>query len=157
MSDTSVHALPTPGAGEEIPPQPFPDVNTDGFWAATRRGELAICRCHECRGWMHPPLERCRRCGGATAFETVTGGGRIHSFIVMHRPSVPGLREVPYAIVLVDLDDAPGIRLTGILAGLPSHAAIGAAVRARIVEVPGGSFRAPEWVLADENSSMRGE
>jgi uncharacterized OB-fold protein len=150
VSDTSVHVLATADAGEEIPPQPFPDVNTDGFWAATRRGELAICRCQECRGWMHPPLERCRMCGGATAFETVTGSGRIHSFIVMHRPSVPGLREVPYAIALVDLDDAPGIRLTGILAGPPSYAAIGAAVRAHIVEVPGGHFRAPEWVLADE-------
>lgn len=151
MSDTSVHMLATSDAGQEIPPQPFPDVNTDGFWAATRRGELAICRCRECRGWMHPPLERCRLCGAATAFETVTGSGRIHSFIVMHRASVPGLREVPYAIVLVDLDDAPGIRLTGILAApAPSYAVIGAAVRARIVEVPGGNFHAPEWVLADE-------
>jgi uncharacterized protein len=150
MSDTSVHAFLGPNAGDAIPPQPFPDVDSAGFWAATNRGELAICRCQECRAWMHPPLERCRTCGNRTAFETVSGAGVIHSFIVMHRASVPGLGEVPYAIVLVDLDDAPGIRLTGILAeARPEDAAAGAAVQVRIVGVAGGGFRAPEWILVD--------
>jgi uncharacterized OB-fold protein len=153
MSDTSVHTLVGPDSGEEIPPQPYPNVDSEGFWAATNRGELSICRCLECRTWMHPPLERCRACGGATAFEPVTGAGMIHSFIVMHRASVPGLAQVPYAIVLVDLVDAPGIRLTGILADAqPSNAVIGAAVNARIVDVPGGYFRAPEWVLAAQDA-----
>jgi uncharacterized OB-fold protein len=156
MSDTSVHPFLGPTSGEEIPPQPFPDVDSEGFWAATNRGELAVCRCQQCRAWMHPPLERCRMCGDRTDFETVSGTGVIHSFIVMHRASVPGLSEAPYAIVLVDLDDAPGIRLTGILAdAAPQDAAAGAAVQARIVDVPGGYFRAPEWVLINAATGPR--
>jgi uncharacterized protein len=154
MSDTSVHALIGADAGEDIPPQPFPDVDSEGFWAATHRGELAICRCQECGTWMHPPFERCRVCGGATEFETVSGAGHIHSFIVMHRASVPGLPEVPYALVLVELDDAPGIRLTGVLADArPDEAEVGRAVHARIVDVPGGYFRAPEWVLLGQTTA----
>jgi uncharacterized OB-fold protein len=96
---------------------------------------------------MHPPLERCRGCGGETAFEPIGGRGRIHSFIVMHRSSVPGLGPPPHVIALVEFDDTPGIRLTGMLVGVaPSDVEIGAPVLARIVDVPGGDFRAPEFV-----------
>jgi uncharacterized protein len=151
VSDTSVHALPVADPSIEIPPQPLSDVDSMGFWEATSRGELAICRCRRCRSWMHPPLERCRRCGGDTAFEAIDGRGTIHSFIVMHRASVPGLGAPPHVIVLVDFDDAPGVRLTGMLrGGAPSDVEIGAAVQARVVDVPGGPYRAPEFVLASE-------
>jgi uncharacterized OB-fold protein len=38
-------------------------------------------------------------------------------------------QSVPYRVVLVELDDAPGIRLLGNLLGTPTHAVeIGAAV-----------------------------
>jgi uncharacterized OB-fold protein len=151
MSDTSVHALAVTDPTVEIPPQPFPDVDSQGFWDATSRGELAICRCQQCRAWMHPPLERCRFCGGETGFEPISGRGRIHSFIVMHRASVPGLGSPPHVIVLVEFDDAPGIRLTGMLAG--SRAAdveIGAPVQTRMVDVPGGPYAAPEFVLTSD-------
>jgi uncharacterized OB-fold protein len=147
VSDTSVHTLAVADPSVEIPPQPFPDVDSQGFWDATSQGELAICRCQTCRAWMHPPLERCRRCGGETAFEPIGGRGRIHSFIVMHRSSVPGLGPPPHVIALVEFDDTPGIRLTGMLVGVaPSDVEIGAPVLARIVDVPGGDFRAPEFV-----------
>jgi uncharacterized protein len=153
VSDTSVHALAVTDPSVEIPPQPFPDVDSQGFWDATARGELAICRCRKCRAWMHPPQERCRLCGGETSFEPISGRGRIHSFIIMHRASVPGLGPPPYVIALVEFDDTPGIRLTGILAGVePSDVEIGAPVQARIVDVPGGPYRAPEFVLASETA-----
>lgn len=148
MSDTSVHSLVGADPNVEIPPQPFPDVDSAGFWQATARDELAINRCQHCHTWLHPPLERCRVCAGPTDFEPVSGAGRIHSFIVTHRASVPGQGPGPHVIVLVDLDDAPGIRLTGTLAGAdPAKVAVGAPVQARIVDVPGGYFRAPEFLL----------
>jgi uncharacterized protein len=148
VSDTSVHALAGVGPDVEVPPQPLPNVDTEGFWEATSRGELALCRCLQCRRWMHPPLERCRSCSGETAFEAIDGHGRIHSFIVMHRASVPGLGPPPHVVVLVDFDGAPGVRLTGRLAGAsPEEVEVGAPVQARIVHVPGGPFHAPEFVL----------
>jgi uncharacterized OB-fold protein len=151
MSDTSVRSFQVDDPSIEIPPQPFPDVDSQGFWDATARGELALCRCTECRTWMHPPQERCRVCGGETGFEAISGKGWIYSFIVAHRASVPGLGEGPHVTVLVEFDDTPGLRLTGMLAGAdPSHVRIGDRVETRIVDVPGGPFKAPEFVLVDQ-------
>jgi uncharacterized protein len=133
----------------DIPPQPVPDPDSVGFWEALAGGHLALCRCADCRAWMHPPLERCRRCSGPTAFEPVSGAGAVHSFIVMHRASVPGQGKGPHVIALVDVDDAPGVRLSGRIAGAgPGDVAVGARVVTRVVAVPGGPFHQPEFTLA---------
>jgi uncharacterized protein len=134
--------------GGEVPPQPVPDSDTVGFWEALAGGRLALCRCQACRSWMHPPLERCRRCGGPTSFEPVSGAGTVHSFIVMHRASVPGLGPVPHVIALVDLDDTPGVRVSGRIADAgPGDVVVGARVTAHVVAVPGGPFHQPEFTL----------
>lgn len=127
----------------DIPPQPLPDPDTEGFWQATARGELAICRCQDCRRWQHPPVERCRQCGGPTAFEPVSGEGSVFSFIVANRASVPGFAElVPYPVALVELDEQEGLRVVSRLADIDPHAVeIGMRVRAEIVDLPGGDYR----------------
>lgn len=133
---------------EPIPPQPVPDAETAGWWQAASEGRLVVCRCEACATWLHRPLERCRRCGGTTRFEEVRGSGRVHSFIVQHRASVPGLGEVPAVIALVDLDDAPGVRVSGRLDAEPAVVTVGMPVSIRFVPVPGGAFRQPEFVPA---------
>lgn len=127
------------------PPQPKPDLDSEGFWEATARGELALCRCQECRLWLQPPLERCRACGGATRFEPVSGGGTIHSFIVVRHPAVPGyLEAVPYVVAIVELDEQIGLRLpTRLLDVEPDEVAVGQRVRAELVELAGGNYRVP--------------
>ncbi len=132
----------------DVPPQPVPDPDTVGYWEALADGRLSLCRCEACRTWMHPPLERCRRCGRATSFEPVSGTGVVHSFIVMRRASVPGLGDGPYVIGVVDIDDAPGVRLSGHIDAAPDAVTVGAPVVVRVVEVPGGPFHQPEFVLA---------
>lgn len=132
-----------PVVGEAVPPQPLPDADTAGFWDALGRGELALCRCDTCRRWIQPPLEACPRCGHASSFEPVAGTGRVHSFIVQHRASVPGFADrLPYVIALVDIDGTDGARLPAELVGIdPDAARIGMLVRAEVVEIPGGNFR----------------
>jgi uncharacterized OB-fold protein len=129
----------------DYPPQPRPDEDTLGFWEATATGKLAICRCQECGVWLHPPLERCRSCAGATAFQPVAGLGEVHSFIVVRQPSVAGyLDAVPYVVALVELDEQAGLRLPARLVDVdPEHVAIGMRVRARIEDLAGGSYRIP--------------
>lgn len=135
-------------ARTESPPQPRPDVDTKGWWEATAAGHLALCRCEDCARWLHPPLERCRHCGGRTRFEQIGATGRIHSFIVQHRRSVPGLGAGPHVIALVDLDAAPGVRLSGRVIGTPMHEVkIGAAVVACCVPIPGGDYYEPEFAI----------
>jgi len=135
----------------QTPPQPAPDADSAGFWAATAAGELRLCRCADCRRWHQPPLGRCPACGGATGFELVSGCGRIKSFIVVRHPAVPGyLEDLPYVVAIVDLDEQEGLRLPGrLLDADPARVDVGRAVRAEIVDLPGGDFRVAAFRLAD--------
>lgn len=130
---------------QEIPPQPLPDADTEGFWHATKRGEIALCRCQDCRRWQHPPVERCRTCAGPTAFEPIGGGGSVFSFIVVHRASVPGFSSLlPCVVALIELDEQPGLRLVSRLADVePGAVQIGQRVQAEIADLPGGEYRIP--------------
>lgn len=133
-----------------VPPQPQPDVDTEGFWQATSEGRLALCRCRVCRTWLQPPLERCRRCGGETGFEDVSGGGEVHSYIVVRHPAVPGyLDNLPYVVALVELDEQPGLRLPARLVGVePGEVRIGMRVDVEILPLPGGEHRVPVFRTA---------
>ncbi len=135
----------------EIPPQPDPDVDTQGFWDATAAGVIALCRCTECGAWMHPPLERCRHCAGPTVFEPVAGTGSVHSFIVLHRQSVPGQGPGPHVLAAIDLDGVDGARLTGrVVVDDVARVQAGTRVRGHIVDIPGGAYCQPEFTLDDE-------
>lgn len=127
----------------DTPPQPAPDADSEGFWQATAEGRLALCRCRSCRLWLQPPLERCRRCAGETTFEPVTGRGRLHSFIVVRHPSVPGyLDQLPYVVGLVELEEQDGLRLPGRVVGVePDEVGVGQSVEAELVPLPGGDRR----------------
>ena len=129
----------------QYPPQPAPDVDTEGFWEATAEGRLALCRCTECRRWLQPPLERCRHCAGTTAFEEVAGTGTIHSFIVQRQPSVVGYAdEIPYVVALVELDEQAGLRLPTRIVGIePDSVQVGMRVAAELVPLPGGDYTVP--------------
>jgi hypothetical protein len=131
----------------QYPPQPAPDVDSEGFWEATGEGRLAMCRCVDCRLWLQPPLERCRRCGGATAFEDVAGTGTIYSFIVQRQPSVVGyldLDAIPYVVALVELDEQPGLRLPSRIVGIePELVTVGMRVAVELIDLPGGDYTVP--------------
>jgi uncharacterized OB-fold protein len=129
-------------------PVPIPDPDTEAFWQATAEGQFALCRCGSCRTWMHPPLERCRRCGGPTAFEPVSGRGQVFSFIVVRHQAVPG-HPVPYVVALVELEEQTGLRVTGVLQADPDTVTMGAPVEVSLAPVGESGFRTPEFKLAD--------
>ena len=127
------------------PPQPSPDADTDGFWRATADGQLAMCRCQECGLWLMPPLERCRKCAGPTAFEPVAGTGRLYSFIVQHHPAISGYTDnLPYAVGLVELDEQEGLRLPTRIVGINvADIACDMRMRVRFEQLPGGDYVVP--------------
>jgi len=134
-------------AASALPPQPVPNADTQGFWDSLAEGRVALCHCADCGTWMHPPLERCRACGGPTRFDEIAGTGVVHSFIVMHRASVPGQPAGAHVLAAIDLDGVVGARLTGRVVGIePADVKAGTRVSARIVDVPGGPYRQPEFV-----------
>ncbi len=90
-----------------------PDVHTREYWEFCAKRELRFQRCGDCRAFRFPPLTGCRDCG-ATEVEwvAVTGQARVFSYTVVHHPAIPDVQgEVPYPVVAVEFDDAPGVRL----------------------------------------------
>ena len=116
-------------------PLPQPDPDTEFFWEAARRHELHILRCQACGTYVHLPRPACRNCGSTKlAGEKVSGRGVIHSFTVTHFP-LPGF-EPPFAVVLVELEEQPGLRLAANLVDVaPEDIEIGVPVEVTFEEI----------------------
>ncbi len=102
-------------------PIPVPDEWTKPFWDAARRGVLALQRCQGCGHFQHPPYATCVNCMGiALKFEPVRSEGTIYTYTIMyHTGDKRFAAAVPYASIIVELDDAPGALLAGNLLEAP--------------------------------------
>ena len=100
------------------------------FWTSGQDGRLRFLRCGECRAWVHPPAPVCPDClSKAVAPEEVSGRATLATFTVNHQPWIPGY-EPPYVIAIVEIDDAPGVRLmTNVVGCEPDAVRIGMPVR----------------------------
>ncbi len=90
-----------------------PDVHTREFWEFVAKRELRFQKCGGCGVFRFPPLLGCRECGSTEVqWVAVAGRGRVFSYTVVHHPAIPDVeQEVPYSVVVVEFDDAPGARL----------------------------------------------
>ncbi|HEY3484718.1 MAG TPA: OB-fold domain-containing protein [Ilumatobacteraceae bacterium] len=112
---------------------------------------LAVQQCVACATLQHPPEEICHSCLG-TEFGTTTlaPSGTVHSYTVVHYATNPALVDaVPYAVVLVALDDAPHLRVVGNMPETPlDEVRIGLRVvpywEDRVAE-DGAVVRLPQW------------
>lgn len=128
------------------PPVPLPDVDSGGYWEAAAQGRLDIARCATCRRWQHPPSETCRTCGGALCYEPVSGRGTVFSCIVVRQPTVPG-RMPPYVVALVELEEQPGLRLSGVVQDAVEDVPIGTPVEARLARIGDSDLFGPEFAV----------
>ncbi|MFF3986424.1 Zn-ribbon domain-containing OB-fold protein [Streptomyces sp. NPDC001797] len=131
-----------------------PVTDTDGtpFWEYAARGELRVQACADCGEPRFPPRPCCPRCQSfASEWRPTSGRGRIWSYVVPHPPLLPEYAaQAPYNVVVVELDDAPRVRLVGNVvteAGAPlgslppDRIRIGARVQAVFAD------GLPQWVL----------
>ena len=92
-----------------------PDIGSKGtgdeFYAWCAREELRLRRCNACREWCHVPRVTCPNCASTDwAWERVKGTGRVFTWTVVHRAMHPAfMDDVPYAVVVVELDEGPRI------------------------------------------------
>ena len=126
------------------------DLNREWF----TRGAISVQQCDDCQTLQHPPDELCCGCqGGNLSFRECSGEGHIETFAVVHQAVHPALKDsIPYAVVVVSLDDAPGVNAIGnVLNCDPSEVAIGQAVRAVFEEVEPGDggerLLIPQWEI----------
>lgn len=88
------------------------DQNTP-FWTGGREGSIKIVQCQDCDLFIHPPERICPKCLSRNVEpQMISGSGTIYSYTVNHQPWVPDM-EVPFTLVVVDITDAPGVRITG--------------------------------------------
>src|SRR5207247_2644537 len=102
-------------------PIPVPNELSRPFWDAARQKVLALQRCQACKHFQHPPYATCVRCMGIDLkFEPVSGKGVIYAYTIMyHAGDKRFAAAIPYASIIVELDDAPGALLAGNLLEAP--------------------------------------
>jgi len=117
---------------------PEPDATTEFYWQASRRHELAILRCRACRFFVHYPREECPKCSSRElAPERVSGRGTVYSFTIAHHAGA-GI-ATPFALVLVELEEQPGLRVLANLLGCPlDQVKVGMAVEVTFEDVGDG-------------------
>src|SRR5262245_18043995 len=90
-----------------------PDLNTKEWWDFCARRELRFQQCVDCGKFRFPPLTGCRYCASTRSlWQRVAGHGRVFSHTTVVHPVIPSIsHDVPYNVVVVEFDDAPGVRL----------------------------------------------
>ncbi|MFI5619559.1 Zn-ribbon domain-containing OB-fold protein [Streptomyces sp. NPDC051567] len=137
---------------------PVPDEDGAPFWEYAARGELRVqvCAAPDCGRPRFPPRPCCPHCHSFDrAWRRTNGRGRIWSYVLPHPPLLPAYAaQAPYNVILVELADAPRIRLVGNLVASadaplnsvdPARLRIGA--RVQVVFATVGGTAVPRWVL----------
>lgn len=100
---------------------PRPDGLDTPYWDALAEGRLALQRCGACATWIWGPQWACPSCRTLEpGWDDVPLRGTVFSWTRTWQPFVPQFRELlPYVTVLVELPDAAGRRVLGLLLGDP--------------------------------------
>ena len=84
---------------------------------------LLVNRCRACGRWDEPPHPVCPACWSSEVVATeVSGTGTIFMFVLLHQgPPAEGVDyATPYPVVTVELDEAPGVRISSTIIGAPN-------------------------------------
>lgn len=93
------------------------DPDSGPFFAAAARQRLVVRFCGRCERPIHLPKAFCPECHvDAGEWREVRGAGRVHTWTTVEHQVHPG-HPTPYTVVVVELDDHPGVRLLGSLPG----------------------------------------
>jgi uncharacterized OB-fold protein/acyl dehydratase len=131
---------PSEAEAQALPPPP---IDSAFFWEGVDADELRIQRCISCGKLRHPPRPMCPYCQSLVRDHVVSSGlGEVYSFVVHHRPEVPG-RVHPFAVALVALEE--GTRIIGNVVGAdPSSVRVGMPVQVSF-EADERGRKLPQW------------
>jgi len=134
------------------------DDDAAPFWEGAQHGELRMQMCPETRRLIFPPRPFSPWAPGVEpVWTTLSGAGRIWSFVVAHPPLMGEFAQLaPYPVICVELVEDATIRLIGNLVEAPgrpineidpSSIEIGAPVQVHFEEREPDEERDPEiWM-----------
>jgi uncharacterized OB-fold protein len=100
------------------------DHDSAAHYRGLLRRQLLISRCAACGTWHSPPKPVCPGCLSTRVEATpVSGRGTIFMAIFLHQgPPAEGVDyTTPHPVVTVELDEQPGLRYSGTVAGAPNE------------------------------------
>lgn len=108
----------------------------DEFWRGLERGVFLLPRCEGCDAWTWPAHYRCGRCGAwSFRWEERAMTGKVFSW-TRSWYAFDRVRErsddIPYATLVVEIEDAGGARIIGALEGDDADLRVGVSVVGRI-------------------------
>lgn len=126
--------------------RPLPELTPENtaFWTGGADGRLMIAFCRDCDHAIHPPQIVCPKCWSERVeSRAVAGTGTVYSHTVNHQPWAPGM-AVPFALAVVDVDGAPGVRVTAEVVGADADSvAIGQRMKVTFLHIDEIWF--PQW------------
>ena len=126
--------------------RPLPELTPENraFWTGGAEDKLMIAFCKDCTAAIHPPQLVCPKCWSkAIDSRAVSGTGTVYTHTVNYQPWAPGM-NVPFALAVVDVDDAPGVRVTAeVVNAAPESIAIGQRMRITFLNVE--NVWLPQW------------
>lgn len=126
--------------------RPLPALTPENtaFWTGGEAGKLMICFCNACDHAIHPPQLVCPACLSLDVeARAVPGTGTIYSHTLNHQQWHPDM-VVPFSLAVVDVDGAPGVRLTAEVTGVdPATVAIDQRVAVEFLNIEDIWF--PQW------------
>jgi uncharacterized OB-fold protein len=89
-------------------PVPKPTPETQRFWEAAKKHVLLIQRCADCGLHYFYPRPLCPHClSRAVGWVQASGRGRLHTFVINHRPPRKFPTQAPIIIAIVELEEGP--------------------------------------------------
>jgi len=142
-----------------LPPKPIADRDTQPFWDGASSNRLLVPRCSGCGAWIWQPRPLCPRCHAPDPeWVELDGDARVVSWTALHPPVLAvWADQVPFVVLLVELDGASGVRMLGQLVddsgallktnGEAEGLAMGDAMRLRW-RIDEANQALPAWTLA---------
>ncbi len=99
------------------------ELEAKPFWANMREHKFTSQRCSACGKFFgFPPQLLCPHClGSEHEWVTLSGKGKVYSFVTYHRPWHPSYQDkVPYNVSLIETDE--GARLVSNVVDCPPDA-----------------------------------
>ena len=98
-------------------PIPKPTPETKPFWDAAKQHTLRIQHCRDCGVHYFYPRPLCRECLSRNVeWVTCSGRGRLHTFVINHRPPRNFPVQGPVIIGIVELEE--GARMLSNIVGV---------------------------------------
>ena len=90
-------------------PLPVADGDSAEFWQGLNEGVFLLQHCGDCGDIQYYQQAMCRKCLSENISRKPSSGkGIIYTYSVVHRAPGPAFKEdVPYAVLMVELDEGP--------------------------------------------------